>query len=79
MSVQKARELLPPGCIIGVSCNNVDHVQKAVYDKVDYVGIGAVWPTQTKKLTSPVLGVRAIGQMLEMLDGTGIKAIAIGE
>ena len=79
MSVEMARKLLPRGSIIGVSCNTVEHVKQAVHDKVDYIGIGAIWSTQTKKLTSPVVGVRGTGSMLEALDGTDIKAVAIGE
>jgi len=78
MSVMQARSLLPKGSVIGVSCNNKDHVRAAVRDGADYVGIGAVWGTQTKKLTQPVLGVRGVGAMLEILDDTKVKAIAIG-
>ncbi|KAG1742928.1 Hydroxyethylthiazole kinase family-domain-containing protein [Suillus lakei] len=72
MPVHVARNLLPTGIVIGVSCNNPDH------DEVDYVGIGAVWGTTTKKLTSPVIGVRGVGPLLQALDGTNIKAVAIG-
>lgn len=79
MSVEMARKLLPPGYIIGVSCNTVEDVKQAVHDRVDYIGIGAVWSTQTKNLTSPIVGVRGIGSMLEVLDGTDIKAVAIGK
>ena len=78
MPVHVARSLLPPGKILGVSCNNVDHVKKAVEDGVDYIGIGAVWATNTKQLTNPVLGVRAVGPRLAALDGTSVKAVAIG-
>lgn len=78
MSVAQARNLLPKGSIIGVSCNNEDHVRAAVRNGVDYIGIGAVWGTQTKKLTSPILGVRGVGALLEILDGTNVKAVAIG-
>ncbi|KIM45460.1 hypothetical protein M413DRAFT_66738 [Hebeloma cylindrosporum] len=77
MTVKQARKLLPPGAIIGVSCNNVDQVREAIRNGVDYIGIGAVWGTQTKKLTSPIIGVRGVGRMLEELDGTNIKAVAI--
>ena len=69
MPVSVARSLLPPTSVIGVSCNTVEHVKMAVNDGVDYVGIGPVWTTQTKKLTSPILGVRGIGELLEALDG----------
>ncbi|KAJ3512635.1 hypothetical protein NLJ89_g3408 [Agrocybe chaxingu] len=78
MTVDMARKLLPPGSIIGVSCNNVAQVEQAVLEKVDYIGVGAVWGTQTKKLTSPIIGVRGVGAMLKVLDGTGITAVAIG-
>lgn len=78
MTVEQARKLLPQGAIIGVSCNNVDQVRDAIRNRVDYIGIGAVWSTQTKKLTSPIIGVRGVGRMLEELDGTNIKAVAIG-
>lgn len=78
MPVEQARRLLPPNAIIGVSCNTVAHVQDAVRARVDYIGIGAVWGTQTKKLTSPIIGVRGVGAMLEALAGTHIRAVAIG-
>ncbi|KAM5533305.1 hypothetical protein V8D89_012979 [Ganoderma adspersum] len=77
MPVQVARRLLPPNAIIGMTCNTVEHVKKAVEDGVDYVGLGPVWSTQTKKLTSPVVGVRGIGALLEILDDTEVKAVAI--
>lgn len=78
MSVAQARTMLPKGATIGVSCNNVKQVRKALEDGVDYIGIGAVWGTQTKVLTNPVIGVRGVGQMLEVLDGTAVRAVAIG-
>lgn len=78
MPVSVARQLLPPGTVIGVSCNTLEQVKRAVKDGADYVGIGAIWATTTKKLTSPVIGVRGVGDMLQVLDGTGIKAVGIG-
>ncbi|KAF7983776.1 hypothetical protein HWV62_18984 [Athelia sp. TMB] len=78
MPVSIARGLLPKGSIIGVSCNNVEQIKAAIKDRVDYVGIGAVWGTKTKDLTSPIIGVRGVGDMLNHLQGTSIKAVAIG-
>lgn len=78
MPVHLAKTLLPVGTVIGVSCNDPDHVKKAIEDEVDYIGIGAVWNTTTKKLDSPVVGVRGVGSLLQALDGTNIKAVAIG-
>lgn len=78
MPIALARKMLPKDAVIGVSCNNVDHVKAAVKDGADYVGIGAVWGTKSKSLTSPIIGVRGVGVILEVLDGTNVKALAIG-
>ncbi|KAG5643447.1 hypothetical protein DXG03_000920 [Asterophora parasitica] len=78
MGVAQVRAFLPKDAIIGVSCNNEEHVRKAIKDGADYVGIGAVYGTQTKKLKEPIIGVRGVGSRLAVLDGTNIKAVAIG-
>ncbi|KAJ7783095.1 thiamine biosynthetic bifunctional enzyme Thi4 [Mycena metata] len=74
MPVDIARKLMPKGSIIGISCNSLDDVRRARQSKADYVGLGAVWDTQTKKLTSPPIGVRGLGVLLEALDGSDIPA-----
>ncbi|KAF7376113.1 TMP-TENI-domain-containing protein [Mycena sanguinolenta] len=78
MPINVARKLLPEGTIIGISCNTVEEVLRAKEAGADYVGLGAVWSTQTKKLTSPPIGVRGLGVMLEALDSSNISAVAIG-
>lgn len=78
MPIPIARKLLPQGTIVGVSCNNVEHVKEAVQQGADYVGIGAIWGTQTKDMTGKVIGVRNVGKLLQALDGTAVKAIGIG-
>ncbi|KAH9855176.1 Hydroxyethylthiazole kinase [Lenzites betulinus] len=77
MPVEVARRLLPQNAIIGMTCNTLEHVKKAVEDGVDYVGLGPVWATQTKKVVHPVVGVRGIGELLDALDGSNVKAVAI--
>ena len=78
MPLAIARRLLPPSAIIGISCTTPEHVHKAVKEGADYVGLGPVWGTLTKKVSSPVVGPKGIGEMLEVLDGTDVKAVAIG-
>ncbi|KAJ7188309.1 thiamine biosynthetic bifunctional enzyme Thi4 [Mycena filopes] len=78
MPIHIARKLMPAGSIIGISCNTLDDVRRARESKADYVGLGAVWDTQTKKLTSLPIGVRGLGVLLEALDGSDIQAVAIG-
>ena len=79
MPLPLARKLLPEGTIIGVSCNTTTDADTAVKDGADYIGIGAIWSTQTKQLTKPTVGVRGVGAILEKLEGTEVKAVAIGE
>lgn len=78
MPIAVARQLLPPGTIIGTSVNSIEEAKKAKEDGVDYVGIGAIWNTSTKVLTAPVLGIRGVGPILDVFKDTQIKAVAIG-
>ena len=78
MPLAIAKKLLPPTAIIGVSCNNAEQAKRAIADGADYVGIGACFDTSTKTLTEPTLGPRGIGEILGVLHGTGVKAVAIG-
>lgn len=79
MPVSIARRLLPQNAIIGKTCNNVEHVKRAVEEGVDYVGLGPVWGTKTKNVTAPLTGPRGIGVMLDALEGSEVKAVAIGK
>lgn len=50
-SPQQARELLGPDKIIGVSTHNLDEALKAESDGADYLGFGAMYPTDSKCIT----------------------------
>ena len=78
MPLPIARKLLPPGTIIGKTCNTAEHIRVAIEEGADYVGLGPVWGTKTKDVKSPVVGPRGIGELLQVLDGTDVKAVAIG-
>ncbi|KAI0695537.1 Hydroxyethylthiazole kinase family-domain-containing protein [Cytidiella melzeri] len=77
MPVPIARSLLPPGSIIGKTCNTPEHVLEAVKQGADYIGIGPVWQTNTKKVKHAVTGPTGLGGLLQALDGTEVKAVAI--
>ena len=78
MPTSLVRRLLPPGAILGVSANTPEEAAKAVQDGADYVGIGPIWNTSTKKDIKNVLGVRGVGRILDALDGSRVKAVGIG-
>jgi thiamine-phosphate diphosphorylase/hydroxyethylthiazole kinase len=75
-----ARRLLGSSAIIGVSVSTPAEARQAAHDGADYVGIGAVWPTQTKDVTEKIkLGPEGVGKILDVLHGTHVQAVAIGE
>ncbi|KAI0320771.1 thiamine biosynthetic bifunctional enzyme [Amylostereum chailletii] len=80
MPIDIVQQLLPAHAIIGVSCTNVEHARKAVADGADYVGLGAVFSTSTKDVSEPgrVCGMNGVRDMLAVLEGSGVKTVAIG-
>jgi thiamine-phosphate diphosphorylase len=79
MPITLARKLLPNDAIIGVSVNSLEQARIVKEEGLaDYVGIGSIWPTSSKNVTTPILGPRGVGPILDELDGTTIKAVAIG-
>jgi thiamine-phosphate diphosphorylase/hydroxyethylthiazole kinase len=60
MPLTQARQILGPKKIIGVSCNTVQEATIAIRDGADYLGIGAVWFTSTKKNIKQPLGVEGV-------------------
>ena len=49
MPVQDARRILGSDALIGVSTHNLDQVRQAVRDGASYIGVGPVFPSQTKQ------------------------------
>jgi len=55
MPVAEARKILGEGKIVGVSTHSLEQARKAVADGADYIGVGPVYQTQTKKnVVAPV-------------------------
>ncbi|KZV76302.1 Hydroxyethylthiazole kinase [Peniophora sp. CONT] len=80
MPIEIARKLLPSGSIIGITTTTAEHVRAAVSSGADYVGVGAVFPTATKDVSEPgrVRGVEGVREMMEELEGSNVKSVAIG-
>ncbi|MGJ5836630.1 thiamine phosphate synthase [Bacillus sp. G402] len=62
--------------ILGVSTHNLDEVKQAMKDGADYVGMGPVYPTETKKDTRSVQGVSLITEVRH--HGPHIPIVGIG-
>ena len=63
MDPERARELLGPGAIIGLSIETVEQARAAVSLDVDYLGVGPVFATATKSDAAPPLGLAALAQV----------------
>lgn len=74
MSVEEARKLLGEDKIIGVSAHNVNEALKAQKGGADYLGVGAVCATSTKK-DANVVSKEEIKKIKEAVD---IPIVAIG-
>ena len=75
MPFEQAREIAGPDTIIGLSSHNPLQTGEACGKQPDYIGIGPVYATPTKKVPDPVLGLDG---MKEMLDIATVPAVCLG-
>lgn len=80
MDPRVARELLGPHAVIGVTANTADDILALRGVDVDYVGLGPVNPTTTKKRLAPVLGIAGVAAVMQTVRqaGMAIPVVAIG-
>lgn len=80
MDPMEARELLGPHAIIGVTANTADDIIKWKVKDVDYVGLGPVHTTTTKKRLAPVLGIDGVKEIVTKVRQAGVELpiVAIG-
>ncbi|KAI9321648.1 Hydroxyethylthiazole kinase family-domain-containing protein [Dichotomocladium elegans] len=76
MPMTQARQILGPKKIIGVSVNTITEAEEAIRAGADYLGVGAVWDTNTKKLTNNTLGIDGVKAILDAV--SPIPSVAIG-
>ncbi len=72
--VADARRIVGAAGIIGVSTHSIEQAQQAVIDGANYIGVGPVFPSQTKSFKSHV-GVELIRQVAKDIK---LPAFAIG-
>jgi thiamine-phosphate pyrophosphorylase len=63
--------------IVGCSCNTIEQAQALSKLNIDYVGVGPLFPTGTKKDHSPVLGLTGAKEILSEIP-SHIATAAIG-
>ena len=76
MTIEQARKRWnTPGKLFGLSTHSLDQAQKAASQQPDYIGIGPVFPTPTKKDADPALGISETGRISQK---TSLTSVAIG-
>ena len=75
MPVAEVRRLFPSLGIVGKSTHSLAQAVAAQDESPDYIGVGPVWATPTKKIPDPTLGVAAAA---EMMRASRCPAVAIG-
>jgi len=74
-TIAKAREVLQPGGIVGCSTHTDDQVRVADEAGADYIAIGPVFSTTTKRDAEPVVGLDGVRQARRL---TKRPLVAIG-
>lgn len=77
MNIKEARRLLGDDKIIGATVSSIEEARVAVERGADYLGIGTLYATQTKKNTKEIIGVNGIRGILSNLDEAGDKTKAV--
>lgn len=75
MPCEQVRKIIGNGKIIGISTHSPKQTKSACRSNPDYIGIGPVFPTPTKKIPDPVIGLDG---MKEMLSAATVPGVCIG-
>ncbi|MGH9786906.1 MAG: thiamine phosphate synthase [Terriglobia bacterium] len=75
VSPESARRFLGTGPLIGYSTHTVDQARRAAGLPVDYIAVGPVFPTTTKKNPDPVVGLALVSEVRAL---TKKPLVAIG-
>lgn len=75
MPAGKARALMGPGAVIGVSTKTPEEAARAYTDGADYIAANLVFPTETKRDAGEPLGLQAVEELSEVCS---LPLIAIG-
>ena len=72
--VSEIRKRVPQDFIIGATCKTVGQAKAAEKDGADYMGVGAVFPSPTKKSAIRI----SKDQLKEICSAVSVPAVAIG-
>ncbi len=78
LPVSRARQLSPPGFLVGATARDPDTARRAQREGADYLGVGAVFPTRSKHDTR-LIGLEGLAEVVRAagLPVYGIAGITI--
>jgi thiamine-phosphate pyrophosphorylase len=68
LDVEKARQVVGPEKLVGVSTHNLEQFQRAAASSADYIAIGPIFATGTKSNPDPVVGTEFIRRVRLLTD-----------
>lgn len=74
MCLEEARRILGENKIIGISVHSTDEAIQAEKGGADYIGIGAIFSTQTKRDVDTI----SLDRVSQICESTSLPAVAIG-
>lgn len=80
MPPAEARKLLGQDAIIGATANNLDDIKTLAHAPIDYIGLGPLHFTGTKKNLADVLGIGGVTSILDYMrhNNIAIPVVVIG-
>lgn len=75
LSPTVARRILGPDAIIGFSTHNLEQAQLAAQLPIDYLAIGPIFSTATKKSSNNPVGLQGLERVHQVLGGLPLVAI----
>lgn len=75
MAIEEVRAIVNKTSIVGLSTHSPQQTEEACKKDPDYIGIGPVYATPSKKIPDPVIGIDGMKQMLEK---STVPAVCIG-
>lgn len=77
MKAIKVRKLIGNDKILGVSASSVEEARRAIEDGADYIGVGPIFPTNTKKDAKNPIGLPGL-RAIRKITPRSIPLIVIG-
>jgi thiamine-phosphate pyrophosphorylase len=75
ISLAEARRIVGQDMKIGLSTHSIEQAHAAIAEGADYIGFGPVWPTPTKAIPDPAVG---LAQLAEVVAFSPVPVVAIG-